>query len=356
MLPNGTIQTAQRVLVIENSHQDRMMLRHWLTAERIDMHEAADIITGLSACAKVHPNLILLQLRLPTYDGFEVIKRLKDDPRTLSIPVIFLASAATTSEKAKGIDMGAVDFVSKPLDPVELMARVQSALRTKAYLDLLEQRAHIDGLTELSNRHALKDRLPHLWDACLRKGSPLAAMIVDLDHFKRINDRYGHAAGDEVLRQAAAILRQTARESDFVARYGGEEFVVLAPHCDLDNALALAERIRSSIANLKIPFRTSKIELTGSVGVAMAFDPSQKTPVEFVDQADRALYRAKAAGRDTVWMWDPAKQAPVAAGISRFDAEVRELAATFAKSRSFAKSRVARPVEEQPLGADALAS
>src|SRR3954465_4228888 len=208
MLPNGAItEPSRRVLLIEHTQTDRYLLRNWLQAEKIEVFAAVDIITGLAACPKFQPNLILLELRLPTWDGYEVIRRLKNDPRTLSIPVIFIAASALTGEKAKGIDMGAVDFISKPFDPVELLARVHSALRTKAYLDLLEQRAHIDGLTELSNRHALQHRLPHEWDSCLRRGNPLATLILDLDHFKRINDHYGHAAGDEVLRKMAATLR-----------------------------------------------------------------------------------------------------------------------------------------------------
>ena len=163
MLPHGAItEPTRRVLLIEHNQPDRYLLRNWLQAEKIEVYEAVDIITGLAACPKFQPNLILLQLRLPTWDGYEVIRRLKNDPRTLSIPVIFLAASALTGEKAKGIDMGAVDFISKPFDAVELIARVHSALRIKAYLDLLEQRAHIDGLTELSNRHALQHRLPQV--------------------------------------------------------------------------------------------------------------------------------------------------------------------------------------------------
>ena len=121
MLPNTTIEPARRVLLIECAQSDRYLMRNWLTQDRIDVYEAADIITGLAACPIFHPKLILLQLRLPTWDGFEAIRRLKNDPRTRSIPVIFLADSATTSEKAKGIDMGAVDFVSKPYDPVEVL-------------------------------------------------------------------------------------------------------------------------------------------------------------------------------------------------------------------------------------------
>jgi DNA-binding response OmpR family regulator len=130
MVPNGSIIENRRVLLIENTQTDRLLLRTWLTAERIEVYDAVDIITGLAACSRFQPNLILVQVRLPTWDGYEVIRRLKDDPRTLSIPVIFVAGCATTAEKAKGIDMGAVDFISKPFDPVELLARVHSALRT----------------------------------------------------------------------------------------------------------------------------------------------------------------------------------------------------------------------------------
>ena len=139
MLPHGAItEPSRKVLIVEHSQADRYLLRNWLLGEKIEVYEAVDIITGLAACPKFHPNLILLQLRLPTWDGYEVIRRLKNDPKTLSIPVIFLAANALTGEKAKGIDLGAVDFISKPFDSVELIARVGSALRTKALLDLLE--------------------------------------------------------------------------------------------------------------------------------------------------------------------------------------------------------------------------
>lgn len=316
MLPSGAItEPARRVLLIENVQADRYLLRNWLQSEKIEVHEAVDIITGLAACAKFQPNLILLELRLPTWDGYEVIRRLKNDPRTLSIPVIFIASSALTGEKAKGIDLGAVDFISKPFDPVELLARVGSALRTKALLDLLEQRAHLDGLTELGNRFALRDRLPSEWLSCRRCDCPLSLFIADIDHFKRINDQFGHSAGDEVLRQAARTLRLAVREGDFVARYGGEEFVVIAPNCDLDGAIGLAERFRRDIAELKVRFRNQTIRVTCSVGVApvvegLATHDGAAESLEILDQADRALFQCKATGRNAVWYWDPNRGEP----------------------------------------------
>jgi diguanylate cyclase (GGDEF)-like protein len=313
MLPSSTIETSRRVLLIESTQSDRYLLRNWLVSERIEVYEAADIINGLAACSRFLPKLILLQLRLPTWDGFEAIRRMKNDPQTRSIPVIFIADSATTSEKAKGIDLGAVDFISKPFDPVELLARIHSALRTKAYLDLLEHRAHIDGLTELGNRFALQDHLPMAWDTCRRKGCGLAMLVSDLDRFKRINDEHGHAAGDEVLRQAALSLREAVRQGDFVARFGGEEFVIVAPDCDARGAVTIAQRFRATLADRKIALRNLTIQVTSSVGISTVLDPAIEEPAFVLNRADQALYKAKAAGRNAVWVWDRATNAPIAA-------------------------------------------
>jgi len=315
MIPSGFITVAsRRVLLVENNPSDRQLLRNWLNAEAIETYDAVDIITALSNCQKYQPNLVLLQLRLNTWDGYEVIKRLKDDPRTRSIPVIFLASSALTHEKARGIDMGAVDFVSKPFDAVELLARVNSALRTKALLDLLEQRAHLDGLTELGNRFALQDTLPREFADHRDRGAPLSLLIADLDHFKKVNDQFGHAAGDEVLRRMAMILRETVRPNDFLARYGGEEFVVLCPDCDLPTAFKTAERIRAGVADLKVMFRTSMVHVTSSVGIATVSPPQYPAePQDLLERADQSLYRAKSGGRNAVWYWDDQKSAPAAA-------------------------------------------
>jgi diguanylate cyclase (GGDEF)-like protein len=314
MIPNGSISlSSRRVLLIENSPSERQLLRSWLNAEMIDTYEAVDIISAMSAFQKYAPKLILLQLRLPTWDGFEVIRRLKEDPRTRSIPVILMAASALTAEKAKGIDMGAVDFVSKPFDSVELLARVNSTLRTRALLDLLEQRAHLDGLTELGNRFALQDELPWMFAACRQKETPVAISILDIDHFKRINDQYGHAAGDEVLRRIAIVLRESARPLDFLARYGGEEFVIVSPDCDKKSALETAQIIRMRLAAMEVGFRNGTIRVTASLGIAGISTPHDRPPEEILERADQSLYAAKASGRNAVWHWDFEKECPVQA-------------------------------------------
>ena len=332
MLRDASIsETPRRVLVIDDSDACRHLVRVQLRTEALEIAEAPDGPAGLEVARRERPDLILLDVALPGCDGFELIRHFKDDPLTRSIPVIFL-SAASTRDMARGLDLGAVDFVPKPFDPIELRARVRAALRTKALQDMLEQRAHLDGLTGLGNRHALEERLDIEWSTCGRRGHPLAVLIADLDHFKRINDLHGHSAGDEILRRAAWTLRGSVRAGDFVARYGGEEFVVVAPDCDLIGAVTMAERFRAAFAEATVEFSGRPIPATASAGVAAAHVAAAPAPAPpradeparppaprhdgafaLLGQADRALYRAKAAGRNAVWAWDGALRRPVAA-------------------------------------------
>ena len=253
-------------MLIDDSELDRRLVRYRLGVENLELIEAPDGHLGLELCRNDPPDLVLLDLGLPDCDGFEILRQLKDDSTTSAVPVILLSASTLSADKAKGLDLGAVDFVSKPFDPIELRARIRVALRTKFLQDLLEQRAHLDGLTGLANRLALEERLICEWAVVLRQGGPLAVWIADIDHFKRINDLYGHTAGDEVLRRAGAALRGSVRATDFVARYGGEEFVVIAPQCDLANAMVRAEEFRSRLERTNIPFDKSLIQVTASIG------------------------------------------------------------------------------------------
>jgi diguanylate cyclase (GGDEF)-like protein len=294
----------RRVLIIDDSAAYRRLLESLLCAENIELVEAGDGISGLASVRQEPPDLILLDVNMPGWSGFETIRRLKDDTRTRAIPVIFMSSSCSTADKARGLDLGAVDFVDKPFDPVELRARVRVALRNKYLQDLLEQRANLDGLTGLGNRMALEERLTAEWSLCQRMGRPLSLLLADLDRFKSINDQHGHSAGDEILRRVAMALRNSVRACDFVARYGGEEFVVIAPDCGADGALSLAERFKDEVATLRVVFNERVVPVTTSVGVACAGDLALTVPSEILSQADRALYQAKAAGRNSVRAWD----------------------------------------------------
>jgi diguanylate cyclase (GGDEF)-like protein len=291
---------SHRILVIDDAGISRLSIGMQLMTERMEVLEAPDGMTGLAIAISQQPKLILLDLWLPGWDGFETLRRLQDHPRTRAIPVILISGSASTREKARGLDEGAVDFIVKPLDPIELRARIRVALRTKFLQDLLEQRAHLDGLTGLGNRHALGQRLAAEWELALRRDSTLSVLIADLDHFKQINDTHGHATGDDVLCRAAHVLRHVARAGDFVARYGGEEFVIVAPDCDLDGGLQLAERFRHEVSQLNLPLGNERIQLTASVGVACSSDEFISRPDHMLSRADNALYEAKAAGRNRV--------------------------------------------------------
>lgn len=291
---------SHRILVIDDAGISRLSIGLQLMTERMEILEAQDGPTGLSIAIDRKPELIILDLWLPGWDGFETLRRLQDHPQTRTIPVILISGSASTRDKARGLDEGAVDFIVKPLDPIELRARIRVALRTKYLQDLLEQRAHLDGLTGLGNRHALGERLHAEWEIALRRGSTLMVMITDLDHFKAINDTHGHATGDDILCRTAQLLRHVARAGDFVARYGGEEFVILAPDCDLDGGLQLAERYRHEVSQLDLVLSGERVQLTTSIGVACSSDQFVTRSEEILTRADRALYEAKAAGRNRV--------------------------------------------------------
>ena len=226
---DGSTDLPRRVLLVEPSPSEAARFRNELVASKFEVHIARDLITATHAVSIFQPNLVLTQLRLTTYGGLELLRRLKDDPATRSIPVILYSDIATAEERIQALDMGAVDLLAKPFVSDELIARVRAALKARHSLSILERRAHRDGLTGLANRGVLEDQLVREWDSCRRRETPLSVVMTDLDHFKAINDTYGHAAGDEVLRQTAGMLAHSVRSSDLVARYGGEEFVVVAP-------------------------------------------------------------------------------------------------------------------------------
>jgi diguanylate cyclase (GGDEF)-like protein len=304
------LDVPSRVLLVEPSASERWWLRNELLAGQVEVFEASDVISALRAVPIYQPNLILAQFRLPTHSGLELVRRLKQDHETQSIPVLLYADFATAEERIRAFDVGTGDFVCKPFVGGELLARVRAALRTRHLLTMLERRARLDGLTGLSNRGVLEDRLPREWEACKRRRIPLAVVISDLDHFKSINDTHGHSAGDEVLRQAASTLARAVRSSDLVARYGGEEFVVVAPDCDLGPALGLAERFRAAIHELEIVEHGARVPVTTSVGVAACQDLGATTAAELLRRADEALYRAKESGRNATWFWDHARGGP----------------------------------------------
>jgi diguanylate cyclase (GGDEF)-like protein len=213
----------------------------------------------------------------------------------MNVPVVFLTGAGSTEEKIRGLELGAVDYITKPFEPAELRARVRAALRTKYLLDLLNKKAMIDGLTGLWNRTYFDQTLQAQLSLARRSGQPVSVVMCDLDQFKQINDRCGHLTGDEALRIVAACMQATCRIEDVVCRYGGEEFGIVVPNTPADRAAIMCERLRKNIEKLPLQHRGMPVQITCSFGIA---DLSCAGEKDIVGTADAALYRAKELGRN----------------------------------------------------------
>lgn len=249
------------------------------------------------------PDIILLDVKMPEVDGYEVCRRLKQNPQTMQIPIIFVTTRGSSRDEAFGLNLGAVDYISKPFSIPVVRARVRTHLQLKRHRDKLESLAMIDGLTGIANRRSFDQTIEHEWRRAQRTDTHLSLIMIDIDEFKKYNDNYGHGAGDECLRLVACTIESTMRRSgDFVGRYGGEEFVVFLPNCDLEGAMEVAEQIRLKIKNLNIPHRFSKVtdHITVSLGCKSMKHESGTTSTELLQKADQALYQAKEQGRDRV--------------------------------------------------------
>lgn len=250
------------------------------------------------------PDLILLDIMMPDMDGLTVCQLLKAHPSTADIPIIFVTAQSTPDEETRALESGGVDFITKPVNPSVVRARVHTHLTLKAQSDLLRSQALIDGLTGVANRRCFDEALQTEWRRCQRNQLPLALLMMDIDHFKLYNDHYGHQAGDDCLRAVAAVLKaHLFRAHDLCARYGGEEFVCLLPECAAESASAKAEELRQAVANLGLPHQTSPTaaEVTISLGLAAVIpDECEQGAEDLLKAADSALYLAKRGGRNQV--------------------------------------------------------
>lgn len=287
------------VLLAEDSPTVRALVRVELEDAGYAVVEAADGRVAVDLARQSAPSVVLLDVEMPVLDGYGVIAELKVDPATRDVPVVILTGQA---DLVKALDAGAHDFVRKPPQQGELRARVAAAVRVKVLQDELRARAdelervsRTDHLTGLHNRRHIEEHLRGLRSGARRHGYPLAVLVIDVDHFKQVNDTLGHAGGDEVLIEVARRLEATVRSEDLVGRWGGEEFIVLAPYTDVSAAAALGERLRAAVGGTPVIGDGRELTVTISIG-ATAGDGDD----DLVVQADRHLYAAKAAGRDRV--------------------------------------------------------
>ncbi len=255
------------------------------------------------AASEDSPDLILLDIMMPGMDGYEVCRRLKEDEKTIGIPVIFITAKNEIDDETRGLDLGAVDYITKPFQIPIVKARVRTHLELKRKNDILENIAALDGLTGIPNRRQFDETVQREWLRCLRQGVPLSLIMMDIDFFKKYNDAYGHTAGDECLRRVALALKSSVRRAaDLMARYGGEEFAAILPDTHSEGAAFVAERIRSSVESEGIPHEYSEVadHVTLSVGAATKIPQMDSTASEIIEAADKMLYEAKDGGRNSV--------------------------------------------------------
>ncbi|MBF0435372.1 MAG: diguanylate cyclase [Magnetococcales bacterium] len=248
-------------------------------------------------------DLVLLDVTMPEMDGFEVCATLKAQHETAGICVLFVTGLNEEADQTKGLALGASDYITKPLSPPILLARVRNHVAAKRQRDQLEQLSLNDTLTNIANRRYFDQFLQREWNRSVRGGSPLSLILMDIDYFKTYNDSLGHAAGDDCLRRVAHSLQDTMhRSTDLLARYGGEEFVAVLPHVEHVGATAMAEKFRQTVVSLHIPHPLSQIadHVTLSLGCASMLPIRSASPQLLLESADKMLYAAKEGGRNRV--------------------------------------------------------
>lgn len=294
-----------RLLAIDDSELIHRLLQVRLQGERLELHSAMTAQDGLRMARELTPAVILLDITLNDMDGFQVLQKLKDDPATHDIAVIFISATSDPNDRVRGLDLGADDFIIKPFEVVELKARVRKALRMQHLVQMLAHKAQIDWLSGLWNRAYFEQRAQQEWSEATRHGRSLSMVMCDVDNFKRLNDIFGHPFGDTVIERVASIL-SSGRGSDITCRYGGEEFGLILPSTPIERAMEVAERHRQAIEAQMWPGHDD-LRVTASFGVAdlqqMGNDATMK---DLVKAADMALLRAKQAGRNRVETAHPA--------------------------------------------------
>ncbi len=303
-----------RILVVDDHPDNVEIIDARLSSRGYQIETATNGQEALDKVQVSPPHLILCDVMMPVMDGYEVSRRVKGDESLPFIPIILVTARDSTQDKVEGLEAGADDYLTKPINFPELEARVRSMLRIKRLQDELDEKNRelelmnkrlrklsiTDGLTELFNHRHIQQLLREEFERSRRTGEPMAVAMLDLDRFKLVNDTYGHQTGDVILYETAKILRETAREIDMVGRYGGEEFMAILPDTDEEEAARFAERVRNAVAEHVYHDEATEVRMTVSSGVASYPQVDADSPDQVVKRADEALYRAKESGRNRV--------------------------------------------------------
>jgi two-component system cell cycle response regulator len=298
------------VLVVDDDSSIRALVALWLSKvglrilEASSGEEAVDVV----AAAPDAIDAVLLDIMMPGMDGFEVLRRLKEEPRSSRIPIVFLSASDAEADVVRGVKGGAIDYLHKPFSGPILVTKVQAVVERRRAERALEDRlrsaeenATHDVLTGLANRRDFEQRITEMVANAVRHHEPLALLMIDIDEFKSINDAFGHAVGDKALKHLAAKLRGVTRAGDQAFRYGGDEFVLLLQRCDRAGAAAIFDRLRESLSNAPLELEGGKrVPFSFSGGISSMEADNAFRLVDLVGRADAALYVAKGGGRDRV--------------------------------------------------------
>ncbi|OMH29527.1 hypothetical protein BGP75_19710 [Motiliproteus sp. MSK22-1] len=299
----------QRILIVDDSITTIRLLADLLS----DMAEVFFVTDGREALSKaeeVSPALILLDVEMPEISGYEVGRMLKQNPVTANIPFLFITARSDGEDEEKGLRLGAVDYISKPILPAVVCARVQLQLKLQYMTEQLrkananlQQLANRDSLTDVFNRRRFMELANSSYALSRRSSTPLSLIMLDVDHFKQINDSYGHDSGDITLIELVAVCNDVLREVDVLGRIGGEEFAILLPDTEQHGAYSVAERLRKKIADISISYEDQQFGITVSMGIAELGEEGD-TVHHLMKRADDALYQAKREGRNSVSVCD----------------------------------------------------
>jgi diguanylate cyclase (GGDEF)-like protein len=313
------MEPKSNILVVDDNPDKLHLLQSALSLAGYNVTTATDGDEALSAIESYQPDLVITDVMMPRMNGYELAKRIRANPLTKFIPVIMQTAAGRRVEDLRrASEVGALGYITDPTDLDLLLARTRTLLEFKAYLDVCEEAAFTDHLTGLANRRRFERQLEREVNRTVRLGHPFSLLLLDIDNFKKLNDTYGHNAGDEAIRHIGKVLREGTRGIDLAARIGGEEFAVLLVETKLSRGMEVAERLRLAISNYPLP---NGDRLTASFGVAEC-PTSAQTSREIMKAADELLYEAKRCGRDRVVGHQLMKSNSVAAGDVQIERKV----------------------------------
>jgi diguanylate cyclase (GGDEF)-like protein len=314
------------ILVIDDQPGNLTLLQRILTNQGYKVHLETNGITAIETAKNNLPDLILLDIYLPEMDGYDVCIRLKEIDLLKDVPVIFISTLSDVLDKVKAFSVGGIDYITKPFDFEEVLARVKTHLKIRGLQTQLEEKtanleaeiarrikaeaelkrlASLDPLTGIHNRRTFFELAEVELERALRYGDSITLLMMDIDHFKKVNDCFGHIFGDQILINFAHLCKNHLRSFDLVARYGGEEFIIMLPHTDIEAGKSIAERIRLLVKEKEYTCKDQTFTVTVSAGITELDHTKPIALSALIEQADQALYQAKRSGRNQVECWSP---------------------------------------------------